>query len=1297
MRASRGPLVAQPIPANKLKPPLASQITSKLSELGKEPTGAEFLSWTTEEFCQLGVSAYIAKKIDTHLKDARVSLAQLNTSNEDAATGNATDNITPSAVAVQEAAAIRDMTTGRGTTGAAGGNNDEERSKRSRQPRLSALPAPEDMMLLPKTEPQDDAMATDDEDQEEQEKEEEEKENDNHIEDDEEHRGTRHGTRLRGARLRAIERAFDRIAEVEAEVDLDEYQEEGDVPTDSDDEEPEAIHRGRRHQRRAAARNAEDTEEEVDDAPEEPDDGLHPKNNNACWEDTVFEGLEDILKLMTFEELKHLVDEQLTWPAADFYHYKRKNEDGVLVWKNRSRQYIAHRIVKMILEGTLSTKAKDKEEANPGTWEAVDDVLDKFVEEKYIKQYIDENLKLRFATPPKISNQRSLLWRLWSKPKAPLERIDVSLGRITFPVTRFGPHIAKYWEDVVEAAALEPASSAAPLPDPYLPTSQVLAAFRKSQHEIRAGGTTQATQATAMATAPASQPGGLVKPEPGTEPDHQGPGPLSATATGQEERMGPDGQRELVFPEQESEDDTDWNDLFQQVSNMQRRGGISLHWRLDLKAMKLSVEIVGRLKEGQGEQMVDVAWLKRAGDSGNGDEFLQVFLEQILANLDHLKNSQELSDAIERVNVAWDAAVSDLEERRVPTMLEPPHTMSIGVLDRIMAGVEDLDRALGRGVEKDCHEHLALKLKPYQKRALSYMMKEETAPGGTARHLWIKVPLPPGTPENIECYASPSLFKLFISRSPTASTQVLGLGGGAGWQALEMGMGKTAVIIAGIMFNPPPHGWRANRPWKAFDPADYLTTKTENMPRGGTLVIVPTTLVRQWELEIIKTLDSPDEMSVLRWTDKTRTLDCNEIALYDCVITTPQQFSKTSTLASVYWHRIVIDEAQVNAGSAMESGLLYSTHRWIVSGTPVNAQHETLSPSLTFLRLGGYSDVFKYIPASMATIMRAMMVRYTKNGTIDGEKNLDLLPIVEKVINVTLNEYDQEDERAEKQTTYIKFRETVNTGAKKSGVPFTNLDSILENREQCKLLETSGLVKRARYRTMLHSMRGIVGGGHPVLTDEMEINERTGLLEPKKRYFQSKAQAVVACLERLRRKDPEAKVLIFSEFEENLRSIARMLPEINMDHRAIFGGTSAKKRGEAIEQFMSDPPTRVFLLTAKVGAVGVTLTAATHVFICEPLMNPSLELQAIGRSQRMGQTKQVTVTRLYSRGTVEERVRQYMARRHTTKMTSTAMAVNSAASDFQQRCNLYELNELIKCELDEEENEEEDGGVAAME
>lgn len=68
---------------------------------------------------------------------------------------------------------------------------------------------------------------------------------------------------------------------------------------------------------------------------------------------------------------------------------------------------------------------------------------------------------------------------------------------------------------------------------------------------------------------------------------------------------------------------------------------------------------------------------------------------------------------------------------------------------------------------------------------------------------------------------------------------------------------------------------------------------------------------------------------------------------------------------------------------------------------------------------------------------------------------------------------------------------------------------------------------------------------------------------------------------------------------------------------------------QAIEAFQKDPPTTVFLLSMRSGAVGINLTAANHVFLMDPAFNPALEDQAVGRAHRMAQTRPVTVKKFY--------------------------------------------------------------------
>jgi SNF2 family DNA or RNA helicase len=64
----------------------------------------------------------------------------------------------------------------------------------------------------------------------------------------------------------------------------------------------------------------------------------------------------------------------------------------------------------------------------------------------------------------------------------------------------------------------------------------------------------------------------------------------------------------------------------------------------------------------------------------------------------------------------------------------------------------------------------------------------------------------------------------------------------------------------------------------------------------------------------------------------------------------------------------------------------------------------------------------------------------------------------------------------------------------------------------------------------------------------------------------------------------------------------------------------------------------VFLISLKAGGSGLNLTAADYVILCDPWWNPAVEAQAAGRAHRIGQNRPVTVYRLLTAGTIEERI-----------------------------------------------------------
>ncbi|KAI1728823.1 DEAD/DEAH box helicase domain-containing protein [Ditylenchus destructor] len=114
------------------------------------------------------------------------------------------------------------------------------------------------------------------------------------------------------------------------------------------------------------------------------------------------------------------------------------------------------------------------------------------------------------------------------------------------------------------------------------------------------------------------------------------------------------------------------------------------------------------------------------------------------------------------------------------------------------------------------------------------------------------------------------------------------------------------------------------------------------------------------------------------------------------------------------------------------------------------------------------------------------------------------------------------------------------------------------------------------------------------------------------------------------------KLLIFSQFTTMLDILELYLEYRNHRFFRLDGSTPVMERQELINQFNTNESIPVFLLSTKAGGLGINLTAANHIIIHDIDINPYNDKQAEDRCHRMGQMREVFVTRLVSKGTVEE-------------------------------------------------------------
>ena len=116
------------------------------------------------------------------------------------------------------------------------------------------------------------------------------------------------------------------------------------------------------------------------------------------------------------------------------------------------------------------------------------------------------------------------------------------------------------------------------------------------------------------------------------------------------------------------------------------------------------------------------------------------------------------------------------------------------------------------------------------------------------------------------------------------------------------------------------------------------------------------------------------------------------------------------------------------------------------------------------------------------------------------------------------------------------------------------------------------------------------------------------------------------------------KALVFSQFLGMLSLIRKKLEELGVDYEYFDGSTAAPDREKAIQRFQHEENCRVFLISLKAGGVGLNLTAADYVYIVDPWWNPAVEQQAIDRTHRIGQTKNIFAYRMICKDTVEDKI-----------------------------------------------------------
>ena len=401
----------------------------------------------------------------------------------------------------------------------------------------------------------------------------------------------------------------------------------------------------------------------------------------------------------------------------------------------------------------------------------------------------------------------------------------------------------------------------------------------------------------------------------------------------------------------------------------------------------------------------------------------------------------------------------------------------------------------------------------------------------------------------------------------------------------DMGLGKTVQALSFM---------------------EYFKKDTGNLKA---LVVCPTTLIYNWENEIKKFTPS---LTYRIHHGGVRTRIKEELTDHEVTITTYGTLrSDIKLLMSVDFDYVILDESQAikNPSSKVTKAacLLNAKTRLCMSGTPLQNNTFDIFAQMNFLNPGmlGTMEFFRQefaIPIDkfgdrdrkdhLKKILYPFILRRTK------EQVAKDLPEKQEMILFC----EMEDEQRNIYDAYRNdFRNQILGTIETQGIQKSQL-TILQGLMKLRQICDSPAILNEQEKFENHSIK----------LDELarEITENIG----------------------------DHKALIFSQFLGMLALIKAKLDELGVKYEYFDGSTAAPDRQTAIESFQNNDEVRVFLISLKAGGVGLNLTAADYVYIVDPWWNPAVEQQAIDRTHRIGQTKNIFAYRMICKDTIEDKI-----------------------------------------------------------
>jgi len=396
-----------------------------------------------------------------------------------------------------------------------------------------------------------------------------------------------------------------------------------------------------------------------------------------------------------------------------------------------------------------------------------------------------------------------------------------------------------------------------------------------------------------------------------------------------------------------------------------------------------------------------------------------------------------------------------------------------------------------------------------------------------------------------------------------------------------------------------------------------IVAMTQNLKKNSpSLIVCPTSLLYNWKEEFNR-FNPNFKVLVIDGIPTQRKKMIEELKKYDAVITSYSLLQKDIELYEPFlFSYTILDEAQhiKNRGTrnAKSVKMIQSEHRLILSGTPIENSLDELWSLFDFLMpgfLGTYERfVEKYIRISGEE--QVQNITYLKKKVtpfilrrMKEEVLSDLPPVSEITYRCLLSNVQQE--------LYRSYAASARD-------------------ELVKLVERDGFDKvQIHVLATLTRLKQICC--HPAIfaKETPEVNDSA-----KYDMLLELIQSLV---------DGHHKTVIFSQYTKMLQIMRKDFEQMGI--RFVYLDGSSKNRLDIVKQFNEDSTISVFLVSLKAGGTGLNLVGADTVIHYDMWWNPAVENQATDRVHRLGQKQSVSVYKLVTLGTIEEKILEMQKRK----------------------------------------------------